>query len=346
MRQTFSFSLFLSYILLASGGRREGAFEVQKDSCSSSIYSKERLVRNLKGEELLFIGDSVVRNSFLALVRMLDEKVQFSHFSSKVLGHVSKQTKNLKETKVPGRNIGIWSYRSKMINMVYYYTRTTEDSKLLLSTYVGDKKIHKFSGIIYSNSLWDIGRRFNGHAEYYHGLAEVLNLLQKRLKYVESKVILLGFQFIEINDCPKVNSICTVCNHNIVQDFVREAQQRVVSCTQQSLYFDTLTITNSTAAKSLSSDGIHPGLPVARASALLAVQALYRENSDCSLFHKRNACDKTLPKISSRKILEAREDVDNILAQARLKSRKFVAPRCFTDHVHSLFWNVTFNMQD
>ena len=206
--------------------------------------------------------------------------------------------------------------------------------------------MHKFSGIIYSNSLWDIGRRFNGHAEYYHELADVLNLLQKRLKYVKSKVILLGFQFIETNRCPEVNSICTVCNHNIVQDFVREVQQRVVSCTEQSIYFDTLTFTNSKAAKSLSSDGIHPGLPVARVSALLAVQALYIENSHCNLFQKRNACDKTLPKISSRRILEGREEIDNILMRARLKSRNFNTPRCFTDHVHSLFWNVSFHVQE
>lgn len=344
LKVTYFISLVFPYFLLVLARRKSREFKVHTSSCSSD-YSDKAISRLLKGQEVLFVGDSIVRNSFLALIQLLEREVHFSSFQSKLLQRTADKIKRLKEQKIPGRDgrhLKIWSYRHQTTRIDYYYARTTKDSKLILSKYAGGAR---YSGIIYSNSIWDMGRRFHGYENYYIELGIVLNILQKHLKNAESKVIILGLPFLETSSCPNLNMLCIICNHKLVQNYVRELQQRVVSCTPQSSYFDTLQFTNTSEAKSLSQDGVHPGVLVARASVILALNYLFNIENRCNLFQKRNRCDDMVPRIASEKVLEARSEVEEILEHINLKHGDIDSPRCFADHNMSLFWNPNFFLQ-
>ena len=89
-----------------------------------------------------------------------------------------------------------------------------------------------YTDVIISNAVWDMGLSFRGHGAYYKALSSILSFFDKPTTFdtfeAEKKTILLGLHYINTTLC--TSDKCRVCNHELIQEYVRESQKRAVSC--------------------------------------------------------------------------------------------------------------------
>ena len=182
-----------------------------------------------------------------------------------------------------------------------------------------------------------MGITYSGHIAYSYALFDVLGRLRSYLVNLSSShIVVLGLHHIDTSRCAK---ICRVCNHKLVQEYVREVQQRVVSCVSNTALVNAHSITE----KSLHShDGVHPSNTVSRKLWYLILQALCSVGEGCGIFNTGMPCSTLTPTFDHRRIIEARNEVEGIFMKTSLKERDRHNFSCFQLKNDSLFWDSRF----
>lgn len=237
------FLLSASADFIESGG---SGLNWRDPTCNSAILKKTGVSTCLAGRKIVFLGDSILRNMFVQLIKLFEPDIQVPTINNGSIRKVAKQTKNLFRDILPGvekekKNlVKFWSYRNlnHQIKVDIFYSHGTSHLEELLKLRVLQK--NGYSDFVVSNALWDMGIAFRGHSRYMQALRQNLDIIKRNAR-PESKIILLGLHFIDTTRC--LNDICRVCNDNMVQNYIREVQRKVISCTKSSIFVDSFQFT-------------------------------------------------------------------------------------------------------
>lgn len=326
------------YLVATSTSTSNGKPEFHElgGNCNSSLTSKG-LGQCLYRKNYLFLGDSILRNIFVSLIYYFEPTCSVPGFNSGNIRFLKKCSKYLSK-KVLGDNIKYWRYSHSVehFSIDLFYAHGTTHTKELLSTKAFGN--NKYSGIVLSNAIWDMGLTYHGHSAYFYDLSYVLGRLSSYLaNSSKSHIVVLGLHYIDTNHCA---TVCRVCNHKLVQEYVREVQQRVVSCTSNTVLVDAYRLTQ----KSLDShDGVHPSQRVSSMMWQFILQALCSVGKSCSVFNKRIHCNNSFPKFKLGRILSAQNEVDKILKQGSSNDSVRNNFGCYQTGSDSLFWDLRFH---
>lgn len=147
-----------------------------------------------------------------------------------------------------------------------------------------------------------MGIAFRGHSAYFKALTSILSFFDELSKFDTSKVrkktILLGLHYINTTLCTSDN--CRVCNHDLIQEYVRKSQKRALSCSTTPILLDSYELTNSYVANMNSRDGVHPSVQISRLQAQFILQALISETGNCTIFQTGTDCRGGVPELSMK----------------------------------------------
>eukprot|EP00227_Mantoniella_beaufortii_P000585 CAMPEP_0197614224 /NCGR_PEP_ID=MMETSP1326-20131121/59417_1 /TAXON_ID=1155430 /ORGANISM="Genus nov. species nov., Strain RCC2288" /LENGTH=199 /DNA_ID=CAMNT_0043183093 /DNA_START=511 /DNA_END=1110 /DNA_ORIENTATION=+ len=166
----------------------------------------------------------------------------------------------------------------------------------------------RYSDVVVSNALWDMGITFRGLSNYTNALT--LNLKTIRSSLPEhGKLVLLGLHYVNTSLC--TTDVCRVCNHEVIQDYIRCAQQYSASCAPGVTLVNTVQFTKNSRAANWSPDGTHFDSALTKVQMQYVLHALCPEHS-CEKHSERNKdkCDAEFsPKIAKETALDARDKV-------------------------------------
>ena len=327
------------YLVATSTSTLNGKLEFRElgENCNSSLLTGKALGKCLYRKNYLFLGDSILRNIFVSLINYFEPTCSVPGFNSGNVRFLKKCSKYLSK-KVLGNNIKYWRYSHSVehFSIDLFYAHGTTHTKELLSTKAFGN--NKYSGIVLSNAIWDMGLTYHGHSAYFYDLSYVLGRLNSYLaNSSKSNIVVLGLHYIDTSHCA---TICRVCNHKLVQEYVREVQQRVVSCTSNTVLVDAYRLTQQSLD---SHDGVHPSHRVTIMMWQFVSQALCSVGKSCSVFNKRIHCNNSFPKFKLGRILSAQNEVDKILKQGSSKGSVGYNFGCYQTGSDSLFWDLRFH---
>jgi len=257
--------------------------------------SKEELGRAFTRRKIAFLGDSILRNIFCELIRLFEPNIQLPLHNAGSLRILQKLTKKV-EKKTEGRT-KYWRYSNFNFQIDIFYAHSTLLSQNLIRSRFFD--LGSYTDIVISNAVWDMGISFRGHEAYYEALSDILTFLdEKQLGSFRTRknTILLGLHYINTTLC--TSEKCKICNHDLIQNYVRESQKKAVMCLRSPILIDSFQFTNTFVANMNSHDGVHPSAEISRLQAELILQAILSETKDCPVFLKgqiRQDCKATGP---------------------------------------------------
>lgn len=257
-----------------------------------------------KRRRVAFFGDSILRNIYQELIRLdRPDNVPLLNGSGQLkLLAKSKTVKGLRFSKL--LNQRYYTYTSGSTVVDFFDLRNTE---VFRSVAVKVVKKGRYSDVVMSNALWDMGLNFRGLMKYSIALDGNVRSIRSALP-ADGKTLILGLHFVNASRCAS-DVRCKVCNHKVVQAFIRRVQQKT-ACVHGATLVNTEHFTYGPCPAEHSPDGTHFD------SALTAVQMQYVLNAFCTSRHYPEPaaldCVNTLSIPTAQNIISARLEVASI----------------------------------
>lgn len=99
-----------------------------------------------------------------------------------------------------------------------------------------------------------------------------------------------------------ISEKCAVCNHDLIQNYFREIQKRVVGCTESIILLDSFQFTNDTLMSMKSRDAVHPSSEIVKIQAQFTLQALHFATTNCTVIQRNLKCFPGVPEVPQEEI--------------------------------------------
>ena len=259
----------------------------------------------IRNRRFAFFGDSILRNIFHELIRLEQPELPVQ-LGSGQLRVLQGKAKNMRKVKTSGYPHYSYKLGAGVVDIYYLHSTLLVEQAALKILNKG-----RYTDVVVSNSLWDMGITFRGLAKYAGSLKRNLKAIQRVLPREHGKLVLLGLHYVNTSRCTSV--ACKVCNHEVIQDYIRCAQQHSASCTPGVTLVNTVQFTKNKYATARSPDGTHFNSEVTKIQMQHVLHALCPQHSSCKKFeHPESKCNVAFKnKIATNIVLEARDEVSN-----------------------------------
>lgn len=229
------------------------------------MMTVDETVRCLHGRKVAFIGDSILRDMFVELIRLKHPEIEPSipgdrrYAVPTVPGFVTEGSTFIKGQQKRKR---VYSAIFKANDRggsrgqvdFYSFQSTTFVKQLGALTLL---KTADYTDVVMSNSAWDLGIHYRSFALYERDLKSQILSASKTTRPRGGKVVFVGLHHIDTARCR--SPICTVCNHNYAQRSLRQIQANVVPRIEGATLVDQFTTSvDAYACGHISADGLHP----------------------------------------------------------------------------------------
>ena len=163
----------------------------------------------------------------------------------------------------------------------------------------------KYTDVVLSNALWDMGITFRGLSTYTSAMLRNLKTLRDLLPSEHGKLVILGLHHVNTSLC--TSNICRVCNNQVFQEYFRCAQQYSAICTPGVTFVNTFQFTKNSRAANSSPDGTHFDSIITKVQMQYVLHSLCPEYS-CGKRTRYEECKASiLPKLAPEKVVIERD---------------------------------------